>query len=62
VRRELFDLAVDPAEEADLFDRQPDLARQLEANLRAWQRSVLESLTGADYGNPGTPGRTTAAE
>lgn len=50
VRRELFDLAADPAEKTNLFDQQPALAEKLQAKLRDWQQSVLKSLTGADYG------------
>jgi arylsulfatase A-like enzyme len=49
VRRELFDLEVDPAEKTNLFDQQPVLAEKLRDKLRDWQRSVLTSLTGADY-------------
>lgn len=47
--RELFDVRLDPAEENNLISTQPAVARQLEQQLRAWQESVLESLTGADY-------------
>ena len=49
VRRELFDLEADPGETTDLLDRQPDLAESLQTKLRAWQQSVLRSLSGADY-------------
>ena len=49
-KRELFDLEADPAEKTNLLDRQPALADQLQTKLRAWQNSVLRSLTGADYG------------
>jgi arylsulfatase A-like enzyme len=48
---ELFDLKTDPAEKTNLIDQQPDLARKLQAELRQWQESVLNSLTGADYRN-----------
>jgi arylsulfatase A-like enzyme len=47
--RELFDLVEDPAEERNLIDARPDIAKRLERELRAWQESVLRSLTGADY-------------
>ena len=47
--RELFDLRDDPAEENDLFEAQPEIARQLEQQLRDWQESVLNSLVGNDY-------------
>lgn len=46
---ELFDLANDPAEKTNLLDQQPELAKILQAKLRAWQDSVLKSLSGADY-------------
>lgn len=49
VRRELFDLRSDPAEEHDLVEQQPDIAATLQARLAQWQQSVLRSLTGADY-------------
>ena len=49
VRRELFDLANDPAERKNLLDQEPALAGELQAQLREWQTSVLTSLTGADY-------------
>lgn len=48
-RRELFDLGTDPGEETNLYDEKPKVAERLESQLRDWQRSVLESLTGADY-------------
>jgi len=46
---ELFDLEADPAEKTNLFDQQTALAEKLQTKLRDWQRSVLHSLTGADY-------------
>lgn len=51
LRRELFDLDTDPAEKADLFASRPEVAARLQTLLAEWQRSVLQSLTGADYGN-----------
>ncbi len=48
-KQELFDLAADPAEKTNLLERQPDVARKLQGELHDWQRSVLHSLTGADY-------------
>lgn len=48
-KRELFDLAADPAERKNLLDRKTALADQLQAKLRDWQQSVLTSLSGADY-------------
>lgn len=48
-KRELFDLDTDPAEKTDLAAQQPGVVEKLQTNLRAWQDSVLKSLTGADY-------------
>lgn len=48
-KRELFDLETDPAEKANLLQQQPETAAKLQTKLRDWQRSVLQSLTGADY-------------
>ena len=47
--RELYDVRKDPAEKQNLFKAEPEAVRGLEKKLRAWQQSVLESLTGADY-------------
>jgi len=47
--KELFDVRTDPAEKNNLITSQPAVAAKLEQQLRAWQQSVLESLTGADY-------------
>ena len=49
VRRELFDLTADPAENTNLLGQQTLLADRLQTKLRDWQQSVLTSLTGADY-------------
>lgn len=46
---ELFDIREDPAEEKNLLETKPDVANKLKQQLHAWQESVLESLTGADY-------------
>lgn len=46
---ELFDLEADPAEKNNVRAAHPAEARRLEGLLRAWQQSVLTSLTGADY-------------
>lgn len=48
---ELFDLDSDPAEKSNVFDQQPTIAKRLQNQLRQWQGSVLQSLTGADYKN-----------
>jgi len=50
VDRELFDLDADPAEKKNLIRQHADIADGLQAQLRDWQQSVLQSLTGADYG------------
>jgi arylsulfatase A-like enzyme len=47
--RELFDLRRDPAEKHNVIAEHPEVAQRLEQQLRTWQQSVLESLTGADY-------------
>jgi arylsulfatase A-like enzyme len=47
--RELFDLRADPAEKHNVIAAHPAEAEQLARQLRAWQQSVLQSLTGADY-------------
>ncbi|MGB6221283.1 MAG: hypothetical protein WBG04_09630, partial [Haloferula sp.] len=46
---ELFNLKIDPAEKTNLIDKEPELALKLQDQLRQWQESVLNSLTGADY-------------
>lgn len=48
-RTELFDLEADPGEKTSVAAKQPERVKQLQAKLRAWQESVLKSLTGADY-------------
>lgn len=48
-KRELFDVRADPTEENDLIEDLPDLAKEMETQLRDWQQSVLESLMGNDY-------------
>lgn len=49
---ELFDLGNDPAEEKNLVETKPEIAEDLQRQLRDWQESVLNSLTGADYRQP----------
>ena len=46
---ELFDIRTDPAESKNLVSSEPEEVERLEHQLRQWQQSVLESLTGADY-------------
>jgi arylsulfatase A-like enzyme len=48
-KTELFDLTADPAEKTNVASQQPAIVEKLQATLRTWQRSVLQSLTGADY-------------
>ena len=48
-RLELFDLQSDPGEKNNIIDQQPATAEELQARLLQWQKSVLNSLTGADY-------------
>ncbi|MCB1091655.1 MAG: sulfatase-like hydrolase/transferase [Verrucomicrobiae bacterium] len=50
-KRELFDLDADPLEKHDLSQDKPEVAKEMAERLRAWQDSVLKSLTGADYGS-----------
>jgi len=47
--KELFDLRSDPAEKKNLIESRPRIAKKLQRQLRDWQKSVLKSLTGADY-------------
>lgn len=46
---ELYNIQNDPGEEKNLADEYPDLVKEMQADLRKWQESVLNSLTGADY-------------
>ena len=46
---ELFNLRDDPSEQHNLAGREPAVVRRLENQLREWQQSTLNSLTGADY-------------
>ena len=48
-QKELFDLRNDPAEQNDLIETRGEIAQRLELILLDWQRSVLKSLTGANY-------------
>jgi arylsulfatase A-like enzyme len=50
-KRELFDLQTDPAEKTNLVEKNPTTAEQLQTRLHDWQKSVQQSLTGADYKN-----------
>ena len=46
----LFNLAEDPQEKTNRIDEQAARASRMEAELKAWQRSVIGSLNGDDYG------------
>ncbi len=46
---ELYDLQLDPGETKNLADELPGLAEKMKTQMRKWQESVLNSLTGADY-------------
>lgn len=48
-KQKLFDVRNDPGEKNDLFALKPAIADKLRHQLREWQQSVLQSLTGADY-------------
>ncbi len=47
---ELYNLADDPDEKADLADRHPDRVAAMRADLEKWMQSVVASLNGRDYG------------
>lgn len=47
--RELFDVRNDKAEEKNLIQANAEIATNMGRQLLDWQRSVLNSLTGADY-------------
>ena len=46
---ELYDVRSDIGESKDLSSAQPGVVKEMERQLRDWQRSVEVSLTGADY-------------
>ncbi len=46
---ELYDIQNDPSETKNIADELPELAGEMNNQLRKWQESVLNSLTGADY-------------
>ena len=46
---ELYNVVDDPEEQHDLIEQQPEIAARMRAELDAWNRSVDESITGADY-------------
>ncbi|MFP4172169.1 MAG: sulfatase-like hydrolase/transferase [Candidatus Hydrogenedentota bacterium] len=48
-RYELYNLVEDPAEEHNIIEDEPEHAERMKAALEEWQRSVVDSLKGADY-------------
>jgi arylsulfatase A-like enzyme len=48
-KRELYDIRKDPAETTNLTEAKPEITKTMEQQLKTWQSSVLNSLTGADY-------------
>ncbi|MBW6537799.1 MAG: DUF4976 domain-containing protein, partial [Mariniphaga sp.] len=46
---ELYDIQNDPEEKKNVAGEHPQLVKEMNAELRKWQESVLNSLTGADY-------------
>jgi arylsulfatase A-like enzyme len=46
---ELYDIQNDPGETNNLADEYQEIVDEMQADLREWQESVLNSLTGADY-------------
>jgi len=46
---ELYNLQNDPGESTNLADDYPEIVEEMQLELRKWQESVLNSLTGADY-------------
>ena len=46
---ELYDIQNDRGETNNLADRHPEIVEEMQTQLREWQESVLNSLTGADY-------------
>jgi hypothetical protein len=50
-RMELYDLEKDREESTDIASENPELVQQMFQQLTEWQKSVENSLTGADYPN-----------
>jgi len=46
---ELFEIRKDPAEKKNVSEANEEVVKNLERQMEDWQKSVLESLTGADY-------------
>jgi hypothetical protein len=49
----LYDVSKDPNETTDLAKQEPERVAQMTAELNTWKASVLNSLSGADYGKDG---------
>jgi len=49
-KTELYDLAKDPLEKSDRAAEEPERVRAMRAKLEAWQKGVVRSLNGEDYG------------
>ncbi|XOV93528.1 MAG: sulfatase [Bacteroidota bacterium] len=47
--KELYDIREDPGETENIIEKYPEIADDLDEQLKNWQKSVLNSLTGADY-------------
>jgi len=46
---ELYDIQNDPGEKRNMADEHPEMVKEMQTEMRKWQESVLNSLTGADY-------------
>jgi arylsulfatase A-like enzyme len=46
---EMYDIQNDSKEKKNLAGEHPEKVKEMNAELRKWQESVLNSLTGADY-------------
>lgn len=46
---ELYDLQIDPGEKNNVAAEHPEIAKEMSNQMKKWQKSVLNSLTGADY-------------
>ena len=57
---ELYDLENDREESTDIASENPELVQQMFQQLTEWQKSVEDSLTGADYPNAKSRGRQEA--
>lgn len=49
IEYELYNLEEDPSEQHDILKEEPGIAAQMKAQLDAWNRSVDNSVSGADY-------------